>query len=165
MATITHQYANSNVRTNFLGGQTGISYLSATVSLTAAEVANGNVVEFFRLPADAVIVDGYIKSDELDSNGTPTLTVEVGHDGDVDAFVDSATHTTAAQIVRAGGTAQFGAGTPLLPRDPTDPVQNDNDPFTIQEGTVIKATFNAAAATAAAGKLSLVIGFVTMPNH
>lgn len=160
MATITHQYANSNVRTNFLGGQTGISYLSATVDLTAADIATGNVVEFFRLPADAVIVDGYLKADDLDSDGTPTVAINVGHDGSATAFLSAST------VAQAGGTVQLGSGLPLLPRDPTDPVTNANDPFSpAEEGTVVQAAFSTGAATAQAGKLSLVIGFITMPNH
>lgn len=159
MATITHQLANGNVRSNFLGGQTGISYLSATVDLTADQVAQDNVIEFFRLPADAIIVDGYLKVDELDAD--TSLTIDIGHDGNADAFT-SAPLTTG----QTGGTVQFTTGTPLLPRDPTDPTTNDNDPFSpAEEGTVISATFPAGPGTAQAGKISLIIGLITAPNH
>jgi hypothetical protein len=157
MTTFTHQFAEGKVRTNFMGGQTGISYLSATVNLAESDVANGNIIEFFRLPEDAVVVDGYLKVDELDSGTSATL--DVGHDGDTDAFLDGDT------TVQSGGTVQLGSNLPLLPRDPTDPTQNDNDPFTIEEGTVISARFATGPGTAQAGKISLVIGFITMPNH
>lgn len=159
MATFTHQLADRKVRTNFLGGQTGISYMSATVDLAESEVANGNIIEFFRIPADAVIVDGYLKVDQLDTDGSATATLDVGHDGNTDVFLDGDT------TVQSGGTVQFSAGTPLLPRDPTDPTQNSNDPWTIEEGTVISARFATAVATAAAGQISLVIGLITMPDH
>ena len=160
MATITHQLADTNVRSPLLAGQTGISYLSATVSLTAAQVAQDNVVEFFRLPDDAIIVDAYLKVDDLDSNVSPTLTIDVGHDGDADAL--TATPLTTGQ---AGGVVQLTNNIPLLPRTPTAPTQNSNDPWTIETGTVISATFPAGPATAAAGEISLVVGYIRTPVH
>lgn len=157
MTTYTHQLAEGNVRSGFLSGSAGIEYRSATFNLTADQVADGNIMEFFRIPGDAIVVDGYLKVDQLDTDDTGTLTVDVGHDGTTDAFLDG--DTTA----QSGGTAQFGS-TPLLPRDPTDPTTNDNDPFSpAEEGTVISARFATAAATAAAGDITLIIGYVRTP--
>lgn len=150
MTTFTHQYAEGNVRTPFNKGK---EFISATLSLTAAEVANGNILEFFRLPINAIVTDAYLKVDQLDTDGTATLTIDVGHDGDTDAFVDGST------LAQTGGTVQLTTNLPLLPRDPTDPTQNDNDPYTIEEGTVVSARFATAAATAAAGDVTLAIEF------
>lgn len=154
MATYTHQFADHMVRSGFLSGAAGVEYRTAEFNLTAAQVANGNVFEFFRLPADALVLGVYLHCDELDTDASATLTIDVGHDGGTDAFLDGGT------IGQTGGTVAATGNVPLLPRDPTDPVQNANDPWTIEEGTVISARFATAAATAAAGRLALTIGYV-----
>jgi len=154
MATYTHQFAEHLTRSGFLSGAAGIEYRTAEFNLAADQVANGNVFEFFRLPADALVVGVYLHSGALDTNGTPTLTINVGHDGNTGAFL------VGSSVVQVGGSAAATGGVPLLPRDPTDPVQNINDPWTIEEGTVISARFATAAATAAAGRLALTVGYI-----
>lgn len=154
MTTFVHQFADRVNRSGFLGGSAVPEYRTVEFNLTADQVANGNVFEFLRIPGDAVVLDLFLHADELDTDGTPTLTINVGHDGDASAFLTNST------IAQTGGTVAATAGIPLLPRDPTDPVDDDS-PFGIpEEGTVISATLSAAAATAAAGRLALTVGFV-----
>lgn len=155
MATYTHQMAEGNVRSGFMSGAATAEYRTAEFNVKAADLAAGNVFEFMRLPADAIVLDVFLTATELDTDGSATLTIHVGHDGDNDVFLAAST------IGQTGGTVAATGGLPLLPRDPTDPTTDPDDPFSpAEEGTVISATLAAAAATGADGRLALTVGYV-----
>ncbi len=48
------------------------------IDLTAAQVVNGNFFDVGLLPAYHTVVDMVLIPDDLDSNGTPTITLDVG---------------------------------------------------------------------------------------
>lgn len=50
----------------------------AFIDLTAAQVANGNYFDLCPLPAYHRVVDMVLIPDDLDTNGSPTITLDVG---------------------------------------------------------------------------------------
>lgn len=79
--------------------------VKATVALTAAQVAATNVVQFFKLPAGCVPTGYRISNDDLDSNGTPTVTADLG-------ILDSA-GTAISTATADGGAKWLSASTAL----------------------------------------------------
>jgi len=134
-----------------MGGSAVPEYRTIEFNLSADQVAAGNIFNFLRIPADALVLDVFVHADELDED--TDLTLDVGHDGDTDAFLDAGT------IAQAGGTVAATGNTPLLPRDPTDPTDTGNA-FTEEEGTVISARIDTGPGTAQAGRLALTVGYI-----
>jgi len=122
-----------------------------TIEVTANPVAN-DVYQMCRLPKGAIIHGGMIYSDDLDTNATETLDLDVGWAANgVDALNATGlgnlgvmgTDTVAGIKSEAG--YQYPLGGTLI----TDP------PLAFGAETVIIITCNATAATFAAGTLSL----------
>ena len=79
----------------------------ATVAVTSGIVTT-DTINFFDLPAGARVVFAVLEADDLDSNGTPTIAINVGDAG-------SASRYFSASIVAQAGTlstaiAAAGAG-------------------------------------------------------
>ena len=53
---------------------------TATVTLTAAPTT-ADVINFFTIPRNSIIVGATVASSQIDSNGTPTVTLNVGDAG------------------------------------------------------------------------------------
>lgn len=47
-------------------------------ALTVAENVTGNIIDFAILPADTVLVDAILDSDDIDTNGAPAVLLDVG---------------------------------------------------------------------------------------
>lgn len=77
MATIKSKYASGKVPMPIPSGVEVVA-VKAAVALTAAEVVNGNVIQLAILPGDCVPVGYILKSDDLDTNGVPTITADLG---------------------------------------------------------------------------------------
>lgn len=76
MATIKSDYRNGvKPMPQPVGNEVVTVYTE--VALTAGQVASGNVVEFFDLPANCVPVGYAINNDDLDTGGT-SMTVDFG---------------------------------------------------------------------------------------
>ena len=69
----------------------------ATVTIPAA-TATTDVIQFFNLPPNSVVIDGWLKADDLDT-GT-TVTINVGDSGDVDRYFAASTVAQAGGVVR-----------------------------------------------------------------
>lgn len=136
------------------------SFELATTDLDASDI-----ILLDKLPANAVIVGLYLMSDDLDSNGTPTLAANVGlyeSDGataaDADCFASAITTlqsaTTSWQdiLAEAGTAAVANIGDPLW--DVAGDSQGDFEEY------YVALTLSAAAATAAAGTLAYKIEYV-----
>lgn len=74
----------------------------ATYSLGAA-FSNGDVFEMLPVYAGETVVGLVLVVDDLDTNGTPTLALDVGDGDDVDRYMDGVTSG------QAGGSAFYGA--------------------------------------------------------
>lgn len=77
--------------------------VSAKYTLAAALVIN-DVIQMLTVPKGAQILSLTLTSDDLDSNGTPLITLSVGDGALVDRFIKAST------VAQAGGVARLGDG-------------------------------------------------------
>lgn len=147
MSNITSQWAKStgitgdavDYRHSALAiGQGGRGETRIKLDVGTDNLGAGDAWNFIRLPADAIIEDIYLEVDDLDSDGTPTLTLLIKSD---DGTTET-THLSADNVGQAGGIVQADTSLPRLGGDA---------PITVfvEVGT--------AAATAQAGDATLVV--------
>lgn len=111
------------------------------VTMTATDVAVGNIVKAFVVPAGFVATGIIAVATDMDTNGSPTLALSVGDAASGTRYLSS------SNIGQAGTTTQTLASTGLL--------------FAYTVDTEILITATTGAATAAAGTLDLyLIGFM-----
>jgi len=145
--TLDYDLSNKTDVPSSLGGK-AIQMVRFSKSITTAMLAVGIVTKFGQLPTGSRIVGGYLEVPDLDSNGTPTLAIDIGYrattttDDDVDGILDGATTGQAG-----------GLNTTFLTAGVDRAFSFDTD-----------ITFTAAtgAATAVAGTVVLVL-FVVLP--
>lgn len=127
-----------------------------TIEVTANPVA-ADIYEMCRIPAGAVVLGGRIYSDDLDTNATETLDLDVGwlNNGtdaaDSDGFGNLGvlgTDTVAGIKPESGYNYALGG------------VLVTDGPKTFAAETVVAVTCVATAATFAAGTLSVVVYYV-----
>jgi hypothetical protein len=156
MATFTAARAASSFPV-FKGLGSGVlSCAWGTIEVAANPVAL-DVYEMCRIPKGAVVVGGRIYSDDLDTNATETLDIDVGwaangaEAADPDGlgnFGAVTTDTVAGAKIEAG--YNFALGGKLITDGP--------QAFTAE--TIITVNCVATAATFAAGTLSVVVFYV-----
>lgn len=123
----SHGYANS-VKTAFF-----------TVSCTAAPTTS-DTINFGYLPAGARVVLAVLESTDMDTSGSPTLTINVGDSGDADRLFAASTVGQTGTLSTAVATT--GAG------------------YKYDSETLITGVANANATTGAAGTLYLTVFYV-----
>jgi len=127
------------------------------IDLTADQVANGNFFDVGILPAFHTVVDMVLIPDDLDSNGTPTVALDVGLVSGTPGDADS-NRTIGAEFF----SADIGARTGALSRMSlasgfrVQPVGYDRS---------IGVKVSAAAATAAAGRVRLLASMAPMDQN
>ena len=152
MATFTATRAASTfpVLAPSAGGM-GVAY--GVIEVAANPVA-ADVYQMCRIPAGAVVVGGRIYSDDLDTNATETLDLDVGWAANGSDAADSdgfgnlgvmGTDTVAGVKPEAGYNYAFGG------------VLVTDGPKAFAKETVVTVTCVATAATFAAGTLSVVV--------
>ena len=94
--TNTTLYNSGQKAARRAGGQPVTIY--AEVALAAAGL--NDTVNMFKIPSGARVVDWSIGSDDIDSNGTPTVTLSLGDSGSATRYVSASTigQTGAAPI-------------------------------------------------------------------
>ena len=135
-------YADGYVDTAFKGDGRSLCVLDATHEITTTELQLADKIRFGKVPAGAVYVSGYIATDDLDSNGSPTVNLEVGDDDDVDGLYDGTTVGQAAGVVVFNGT-----------------YITNRTAVTAEKYIAVNLT--AAAATAVAGTVRVVLYYYT----
>lgn len=140
MATYTATKAvNGNSTYNVdVAGVELTAYSSYTMTTTPA---NGDVFEMLRVPRNARITGCTLKSTDIDTNGTPTVTLTVGDSGDTDRLI------TGSTIGRAGGTDSAL-------------VSSTGQFYQYTTETVISVAISAGPATGAVGTLELAVKYV-----
>lgn len=138
-------------------GQAGnLKTVYGVIEVAANPVAN-DVYEMCRVPKGATVVGGWIRSDDLDTNATETLDLDVGwaangtDAADPDGFGNLGvlgTDTVAGIKPEAGYNLPFGG------------VLITEGPKTFAAETVITVNCVATAATFAAGTLSVVVHYI-----
>lgn len=145
--TVDYDLSNRTDVPSSLGGK-AIQMVRFSKALTTAMLAVGIVTKLGELPAGSRIVGGYLEVPDMDTNGSPTLAIDIGYratittDDDVDGILDGATTGQAGGLnttfLTAGVGRQFAYDTDIT--------------FTAATG----------AATAAAGTVDLTL-FVVLP--
>ncbi len=119
-------------------------HMGGTTAIVAGDLVAGGVVQLFIVPKGFVATGCYVAADKLDTDGAPTVTVQIGDSG-------SATRFTAALT-----TAQAGGNTGT-----TNAIAATGLYYKFLADTIIQATFVAGAATPAAGNLTVYLsGFM-----
>jgi hypothetical protein len=125
------------------------------MTLSTANNVTGNIIDYLILPADCHLVDAILDTDDLDSNGSPAILLDVGvmtgsPGEDLDAA--GAARTIGAEIFSASTVAQ--AGGVVRPTLKTAfriaPVAYDRS---------IGVKINTQSATAASGDIGLTLVF------
>jgi len=143
------------------GGSLKVAYGSIDV---AANPADGDIYEMCRLPAGATIVGGFFRGADMDTNATETLDLDLGWaaNGGSGTY-DSADPDGLGNLGVLTGDA-FATGNianVVSYNYPMNGLLNTGVFPTFTKETVIQIEANAAAATFAAGTISIVI-FYTM---
>lgn len=156
MTTFTATRAASTFPAFQASGSGVLCAAYGTIEVSANPVAS-DVYEMCRIPAGAVIVGGRIYSDDLDTNATETLDLDVGwlangvEAADPDGLGNLGVFTTDTVAgIKPEAGYNFALGGKLITDGP--------QAFTAE--TVIAVTCVATAATFAAGTLSVVIEYV-----
>jgi hypothetical protein len=140
MATFSSAAYTANTPTSTHGYAANAKIAAASVAVTTALALN-DTVNFFYMPAGATLRGANLRcSVPLDSNGSPTLTIDVG-----DA-------TTAARIFSASLAGSSASGSDAVPVWASLGYQ-------FPAKTLIFATVHAAGATKVAGSMTLVLHY------
>ena len=111
----------------------------AAVTCVAAP-STSDTINFFYLPKNARVILALLESTDMDTNGTPTLTLNVGDGGDADRYFAASTVGQAGTLSSAIATT--GAG------------------YLTTDKTLITGVAANNAATGAAGTLYLTMFYV-----
>lgn len=112
-----------------VGDGHGLKAVVGVFALTAALAIN-DVIQSPTIPKGATIIDVMVASTDLDTNGTPTITLDVGYSGDQDYFIAAST------VAQAGGAVRASAPTAA----PLTLTQNDTVNVTVKAGPATGAT-------------------------
>ena len=127
-----------------------------TITL-AANVEDGDIFEMCKVPRGATIVGGYAYADDLDSNATETLDMDIGWAdngsdvADPDGLGNLGVWTGDASVTKP----EVGNFFPL------GGVLRSAGPKTFARPTTIQVEANAAAATGGTGQLTVVVHYIT----
>lgn len=84
---------------------TGVGVVSKTGHYTvAAALVVNDVIQMITVPANATILEIILAATDLDTDGTPAITLDVGDGDDPDRFIDGST------VGQAGGVDRLGSG-------------------------------------------------------
>lgn len=125
-----------------------VSY-RATIALTAAQLTLGQIIEMGPLPAGCDLVDAILDSDDLDSNGAPTITLDCGIMSGAAGVVDAG-RTVGTELLAASTVAQAGGLVRPTAKGAARVARSDTD-----RGIGIKIA--AAPATAQAGTVGMTV--------
>ena len=87
----------------FTGKGSHVFIREATYEITEALVVD-DVIQMIPVAKGERVVDCILITDDLDTNGTPTITLDVGDDLDPDRYIDG------SDIGQTGGHEKLGAG-------------------------------------------------------
>jgi len=137
MATTT-DFRAAGVQPKFL--PTGAIHVIRTIAIASAPTIN-DVWQVVDLPPGAIVTGVTLDSDRLDTNGSPTLTLDVGDASAAQRFIAASTNaqtaTTAPQTINVKGVLGY----------------------TYAARTTIQVLVHAVAATFAAGSVRLKVSY------
>lgn len=139
------------------GGSVKFAYGTYDV---AANVEDGDIFEMCRIPAGATILGGWFRGDDLDTNATETLDMDIGWaanggSGTYDAADPDGLGNLG--VLTGDAFATGNIANVVSYNYPLNGLLNTGVFPTFTRETVIQIEANAAAATFAAGTISLMI--------
>jgi len=153
--TLTADRAKASFPVGGKGEGNTVKFAYGTYEL-AANVEDGDIFQMCRVPAGAVVIDGFVRADDLDT-GIEALDMDVGwaangtEAADPDGFGNLGTWT---------GDAVAGIKPETMNYFPLNGVLKDG-PQTFSEETIIQVEANTAAATGGTGTLSVGVYYIT----
>ena len=156
--TLTATRAASTFPVGGVGEANSLKVATGTYEI-AANVEDGDIFEMCKLPANAVVVGGWVMGDDLDT-GIETLDMDIGWAGngtdaaDPDGFGnlgvwtgDVSVHVPVASVYYPLQGVLFASG-----------------PKKFSAETTVQVEANAAAATGGTGTLTVVVLYFMAPN-
>ena len=116
----------------------GVVCKPVTLVVSAYPTA-GTSVGMLKIPAGAIVFDLFALASDMDTNGTPTMSFSVGTDASPSYFLNTSVIPQTGGAARPAGTAR---------------------PLTFANADTINITWNAAAASFAAGTIDLSVLYV-----
>lgn len=108
--------------------------------VAVSTAATTDVIQFGYVPKYARIVDATLMSTDIDTGATPAVAIDVGDAADVDRLFAASTVGQTGAVARMTATTGFG--------------------YRYDDETLITGAFSTAAATAAAGTVTLILTYV-----
>ncbi len=156
MATFTSAQVSSGRAHKPLIADPGVCSAYGEISVTANPVA-ADIYELVRLPAGATVIGGYFYADDIDTNATETLDLDLGWAAN---GVDALDADGFGNMGILDGDAITGLKPEVGVFRPLGGVLFTDGPKTFARETVIQVTCVATAATFAAGKMWVKIDYV-----
>jgi hypothetical protein len=149
MATLTATRAADSFPASLYAGAGVLQAAYGKIDLAANPSVN-DVLKFCKVPAGAVIIDGFMRAEDIDSNASETLDIDIGTSADTDAFGNFGV------LVGDAVTGYLPEGGTRLPLHGT----LKDGPVAVTSETTIQGIVNAVAATFAAGTITVVVYYV-----
>jgi predicted RecA/RadA family phage recombinase len=134
----------------------GVVVQDLFIDVTAAQIVSGDIVDLGILPAYHTVVDAVLLPDDLDSNATATLTLDVGLMSGTPGDTETA-RTCGAELFSGDTGAQSGTATRMS-------AAGGFKILATESNRSIGVKFATAAATAAAGRIRLRL-LMTAADH
>lgn len=112
MTTYTSKHASGQVPVAAV--TSALPQLIALEYTTEASLAAGDIIDLGDLPAGYTVMDAAIVTDDLDSNGTPTITLSLGALNAGKTDLDGTAYIAASTVGQAGGVARATAAVAYL---------------------------------------------------
>lgn len=169
MATVAAYQANAIPAGHGLAGTVKAAFGNYAVT---GNVADGDIFQMCKLPKNSLVIGGVFYAGDLDT-GTETLDLDVGYTangGGSATFTDAngETWTNAASSASATGFVNSGVLTGdavvdlLAAGSNMRPFPMATGPLYFSEETLVQVEANAAAATFAAGTISVVVYYIVL---
>ena len=144
---MANTYKSAQVSSGLVRGNWRGSDFTVYGEITAAEAALGDVFQLVQVPNGYRVIEVILDCDQLDSNVTPTLSLEVGDSGAAGLYITGSTvgRTGGVQFQNVAGSTGYHYAL----------AQGGQFAGGNAGATVIQAQVTAAAATFAAGKIRL----------
>jgi len=144
------------------GGPAGMLMVATGTYEIAANVEAGDIFEMCKVPANAIVVGGYLYGDDLDTDATETIDLDIGWKANDDEVTDT------------DGFGNFGVqnGDAITNWKPVAGIYLGFQGVLLADGpkhftaeTTLQVIFNAAAATGGTGTLSMVVFYFVDENY
>lgn len=136
MATYSSSVYSANKPAPHHGLASNVKVLTATVSCTAAP-STSDTLNFFTMPKNSKVHYAALYATDMDTNGTPTIALNIGDSGSASRLFAASTVAQAGTLSQAFATTAVG--------------------YQYTADTVITGTASSNAATGAAGSVTLTV--------